>query len=312
MDYSLYYRTKTDISKNWQTWDLFISAYNLSDRVLSVFDKVKASEKYWLIYPEYKFSNDELPKNGKLINSVEGNESTQFKSIEEAINLSSFVDKNICIDSTGFMRPQMLFIMLYLKAMKFQHVDIIYSEPDRYVNKENTLFSNGAIHETRLINGFNGRKKISNERDLLIIAAGYDAKLISKVAQFKENADIVHLIGFPSLRADMFQENILKTVSAADSLTVDTLRKPIFSPASDPFETARDIENYILKNNCLNKYGHIYLCPLSTKAQTIGMGLAFLNSYEHSPVSIIYPFTEGYSKETSTGISSLWIYTLEF
>ena len=312
MDYSLYYRTKTDITRDWPEWDLFVSAYNLSERVLTVFEKVVATHKYWLIYPEYKFECQELPINGNKIISIDGNESTQFKSVEQQIKLSDFVDKRICIDSTGFMRPQMLFIMLYLKAKKFKHVDVIYSEPDRYINKENTKFSNGSIRETRLVNGFNGQKKIGNDRDLLIIAAGYDAKLISKVAQFKENADIVHLIGFPSLRADMFQENILKTASVADSLTANTLSKPIFSPASDPFETARDIERYIEANDCLNKYGHIYFCPLSTKAQTIGMGLAFLNSYADDSVSIIYPFTESYSKGTSVGISNLWIYTLEF
>ncbi|MDN8542675.1 hypothetical protein QZH36_14720 [Erwinia sp. BC051422] len=312
MDYSLYYRNKTDLNGDWPTWDLFISAYNLSDRVSAVFNKADANNKYWLIYPEYKFDEDELPTNATKITAVEGNEAQQLASIIDGIKLYDYVDKRICIDSTGFMRPQLLFIMLLLQKKSFKHVDIIYSEPDRYINKENTTFSNGAIYETRTIIGFDGTKKIDNDRALLIIAAGYDTKLISKIAQYNENTDIIHLIGFPSLRADMFQENIIKAISSADSSTENVLAKPIFSPAADPFETARDIENYISINGCIEKYGHIYLCPLSTKAQTIGMGLAYLNTYSQSNVSIIYPFTDSYSKGTSVGISNLWIYTLEF
>lgn len=158
MDYSLYYRNKTDLNGDWPKWDLFLSAYNLSERVSAVFNKVVADDKYWLIYPEYKFNDDELPKNALKITANEGNEAQQLSSIIDEANLYDYVDKRICIDSTGFMRPQLLFIMLLLQKKQFKHVDIIYSEPDRYVDKENTTFSHGAIYETRTIIGFDGKK----------------------------------------------------------------------------------------------------------------------------------------------------------
>ena len=311
MHYSLYYRNELDINKPWQEWDLFISAFNLSERLQTVFSKVTAQEKYWLVFPEYCFQESELPNTGSYIDITEGNEAEQLKPFFDKINLIKYISSRICIDSTGFMRAQLLFLMAYLKHQGFTQVDFIYSEPSHYSKKEHTTFSSGSIYETRQVLGYQGANRISDKKDLLIIAAGYDTNLIAKVGQENENAEIVPLFGFPSLKADMFQENILKTVAAGESFSFDSLNPPIFAPASDPFETASTIETYIHKNDCIQKYNHIYICPLSTKAQTMGIGLAYLNSFKGKPISILYPFTKMYSKETSKGISKMWLYTFE-
>ncbi len=110
----------------------------------------------------------------------------------------------------------------------------------------------------------------------------------------------------------MYQENILRTVAEADSFTDNAIDNPLFAPASDPFETASVIKQYIELNNCLKKYRHIYISPLSTKAQTLGLGLVFLNEYRNLHVSVIYPFTGQYKKETSLGLGKMWKYTIEF
>lgn len=63
IDYDIYYRESLTIendSLNSETFDIFISAFNASDRVKDVFNKVNSNYKYWLIHPEYKFSDDEL------------------------------------------------------------------------------------------------------------------------------------------------------------------------------------------------------------------------------------------------------------
>lgn len=311
MDYSLYYREELKISQDWESWDLFLSAYNHSDRLRTVYDKVVSEEKYWLIFPEYGFGDSELPGE-KYIELCEGNEYDQFRPLLKDLTLESYKDKKICVDATGFMRPQLLFLLAYFKKNGFYEVDFIYSEPDHYVNKENTSFSNGSVRETRQVIGYQGANKIGVQKDLLIIAAGYDTNLISKVAQYNENAEIIPLLGFPSLRADMFQENILRTIGAEESLAISSLRDPLFAPASDPFETASAIERYIDDNDCLARYGHVYLCPLSTKPQVLGIGLAYLNSFEEESVSVLYPFAESYSKSTSSGFSKMWKYKFEF
>lgn len=311
MDYSFYYREELNFDDLCKKYDLFISAYNSSDRVKLVFDKIDAPEKYWLIIPEYEFDEGDFPE-GNTLKVSEGSESEQLTSLLKQLNLAEYKDKKVCVDLTGFMRPGVLFLLFYMKHMHFSQVDFLYSEPDHYIEKEKTQFSKGSVYDTRQINGFAGSNNLKGNKDLLIIAAGYDSNLIAKTAQYKENAEIVQILGFPSLRADMYQENVLRTVAASDSFTSNTLNDPIFAPASDPFETANVLEKYIKENDCFNKYDHIFISPLSTKAQTLGVGLAYLNSFIGKPVSVIYPFTSNYSKETSVGISKVWSYTVEF
>ena len=48
-------------------FDIFISAFNESVRVRSVFDQVQADGKFWVALPEYGFSDAELPANGEVI-----------------------------------------------------------------------------------------------------------------------------------------------------------------------------------------------------------------------------------------------------
>lgn len=308
----MYYREVLELDDNWGKWDVFISAYNASDRVSEVFRKVSAEEKFWAIFPEYNFVDHELPNCGVIANIEGVNEVEQINSLVDKARLIERKGEKICIDVTGFLRAQLVFLIAYLKRRGFRSVDIIYSEPSFYSKKENTIFSSGSVSETRQVLGFQGANKLSSKKDLMIIAAGYDVSLISKSAQYNENAEIVPLLGFPSLRADMFQENMLRTALADESFSMDSLKAPIFAPAFDPFETAKVLTDYMLKNRCIENYGHVYLCPLSTKPQVIGMALTCLNEFHEQSVSILYPFSNGYSKETSVGLSRVWKYTIEF
>lgn len=312
MDYYMYYKDELDLSDNWAQWDIFISAFNLSDRLDSVFNKVEADIKCWLVFPEYDFEENELPENAKVIKVNEGTEAKQLQPVIQELSLNEYKNRRVCIDATGFMRAQLLFLLAYFKKSGFEKVDILYCEPGHYSKKENTQFSEGSLYSTRQVIGYQGSSSQTQKKDLLIVSCGYDSQLISNVCQQYENSVIVPLLGFPSLRADMYQESILRTIAIGEPFGSADLREPIYAPASDPFETAFAISTYIKDNNCLDKYEHIYLCPLSTKPQVLGMGLVFLNEYEGHNVSVLYPFSEKYSKETSQGISKIWQYTFEF
>ncbi|CAI2390227.1 hypothetical protein [Alteromonas macleodii] len=311
MDYSYYFRTELSLDRDWSEYDLFLSVFNSSDRVNEVYNRIKSESKYWLIIPEYEYVEKDYPKE-PFIKLSGGNESEQLQSLLKLLNLKDYKNSKVCVDLTGFMRPQMLFLLFYFKTMGFKEIDFVYSEPDHYIKKEKTKFSEGSIYDTRQIQGYAGSSSLKGTKDLLIIASGYDTNLIAKVAQYKESAEIVQILGFPSLRADMYQENVLRTIAAAESFTAKTLAEPIFAPASDPFETANVVESFILDNDCLEKFDHIYICPLSTKAQTLGIGLAYQNTFVGKPVSLLFPFTSKYSKETSVGISKVWLYKVEF
>lgn len=314
MDYSIFYRKELPVSEAWdshQSHDIFISAFNSSERVSTVFDKKISKEKYWLIFPEYKYQKNELPAEHAFICNGDS-EAEQISSFFNEVEMN-YQSVKICIDITGFMRPQLAFLLKFLYIKKVKKFELIYSEPGQYRDKEDTNFSGGNVSEVRQIMGFEGSHSKDNRHDQLIISSGYDHHLIKSVCNHKEHAVITQIIGFPSLRPDMYQENILKTVSASDVLGSEALRKPVFAPANDPFITA-NVLSHTIKNIEENSTGfsNLYLCPLSTKPQTVGFILCYLKELQNKPVSIIYPFFTEYERETSTGVSKIWIYTVEF
>jgi hypothetical protein len=323
MDYSIFYRKELPIDSDWGLYnshDIFISAFNSSERVKFVFNKDSSNEKYWLIFPEYKYDPHELPEESESIKVIicEGaDEAEQLYSFLENV-LAGLNRKNICIDITGFMRPQLAFLLKYLHTYNVHKFDLIYSEPDQYSDKEATSFSGGDVLNVRQVLGFEGNHSQDTSYDQLIIGSGYDYQLIKSVCHHKEHATHTQVIGFPSLRPDMYQENILKTVSASNLLSPNALSKPVFAPANDPFITANVLSKTIKKieDKCKNEnsigISNLYLCPLSTKPQTVGFILCFLKELQNKPVSIIYPFFTQYERETSIGISKVWKYTIEF
>ena len=175
-----------------------------------------------------------------------------------------------------------------------------------YKNAEETTFS-GFIDEVRLIEGCAASYFNPNtDNDLLIITAGYDDKLIAKVSQAKSKIKRkYYILGFPSLQPDFYQESILKIHHAKESIG-DISSK--HAPAFDPFVTAQIIEEIISENS---DHTNIYLSPLSTKPQTLGIALYYLFNCNTKPINIIFPFSQHYFPKTAIGIKSTWKYTFE-
>lgn len=308
MDYSLYYRAEIKSIKESGSWDIFISAYNSSERVNRTFNEIDAERKIWLILPEYNFKDADVEALSEKYVCPTGNEASQLLVFLKTIE---FKKLKVCIDATGFIRPQLLFILAYLHRMKISCIDFIYSEPAQYKGKEHTEFSKGTIAKPRQVLGYAGCHIAKEENDIVIIGCGYDSNLISKSAQYKDNALKVAMLGFPSLLPDMYQENILSTLKSFASLDLQDRRKYIYAPASDPFATAKALSEFF-KLNPIGKFDNIYLSPLSTKAQVLGMGLFYLRELDGRAASIIYPVSEYYAQETGVGIGKMWRYTFEF
>lgn len=312
-DYSIYYKSTMPIHSEWELddcgWDLFISAYSPADRVTCTFKKACAKEKYWLVFPDYEYSDDELPEEEKFISCVR-NEAEYIASFWEwVMNKNDWVGKRICIDITGFIRPYLIFLIKWLKNCDITKFDIIYSEPAIYSKRENTYFSDNAIAEVRQVDGYEGAHLTDTSNDVMIIGVGYEEHLISHAAENKANARKIQLFGFPSLSADMYQENVLMAQRAEEEVGAEAERH--FAPANDPFVTANVIKSIVDDLRQRNKLTNLYLCPLSTKAQALGFSIYYLNECQGLSVSMIYPYSESYSKETSSGISRVWKYTVE-
>lgn len=195
------------------------------------------------------------------------------------------------------------------------HFDVIYSEPQRYLNAESTEFSEDC-YETSQITGYAGMHSSEMDNDLLIIASGYDHHRVSDVANVKKSVKTkVQLLGFPSMQADMYQENMIRAYMAVTALGSDTFRAMdtnIFAPAYDPFVTAQAISEYLEDQQAKEPFTNIYISPLSSKPQALGIALFYLwERCNEQNISIIYPQCRRYITENSEGIGCLWRYAIE-
>jgi hypothetical protein len=313
MKFDYFYKKNLSVNDAWadeDSWDVLISGFNASERIKTVFDKSSADLKIWLVFPHYGFAIEEYPLTGDVYSGV---------SFEESEYLNDFFDtyadklqgKKICIDITGFMRPHLIFLVKLFQFKGIVKFDVIYSDPIRYQKKDDTNFSAGPVKEVRPVAGYDGIPNNDSSNDILLLGVGYDHELLKQVAEHKDYANTVVLWGFPSLKADMYQESVLRA-SLAPEAAFPSGRgiAKYFSSASDPFATAAKIQEIVETESKRRPITNLYLSPLSTKAQALGFAIYHLYS-DLQAVSIIFPFADGYDKETSTGVSSIWKYTVE-
>jgi hypothetical protein len=311
--YSIFYRHEVSESQLRQSqYDLFLSAFTLAPRALHVYDNVPSDSKIWIVFPHFGFDREELPS--EKVCEVTSIYEQDF--VADLLNhLPSELQKvRICVDVTGFIRPHLMFLVKWLAQMGVRQFDAIYAEPQRYLSRESTEFSPEIIDEVRQVAGFEGNHTPDASNDFLIIGVGYQDHLISQVAQNKARAQKVQLFGFPPLRADMYQENVLKVHGARESLGTGKVNDyfcSIFAPAADPFVTASVLSHKIKEIEASKPITNLYLCPLATKAQVLGFTIFYLTECVGRSASIIFPFESSYSKSTSVSNERVWKYTIE-
>ena len=168
------------------------------------------------MFPEYNYSKGDYPSGDVFDGSAEGE--AAFISYFWATLPSDASNLRICVDISGFIRPYLIFLVRWLFERGVKSFDAIYSEPVQYHERELTEFSSDVVKEVRQVAGCEGTHVPDIARDLLIIGVGYEDNLIAHVAENKAKATKLQLIGFPSLRADMYQENVLRVRRAEESL----------------------------------------------------------------------------------------------
>jgi len=180
-----------------------------------------------------------------------------------------------------------------------------------YARREKTEFSTD-VREVRQVAGCEGSHIPDNSRDVLIIGAGYEDGLVAAVAESKAKADKVQLYGFPSLKADMYQENILCALRAEESLGAPVREASCthFAPANDPFVTASELSS-IVSARRQRGMSNLYLCPLSTKAHVLGFAIFYVCECMNGPVSMLFPFEVRCSPSAATGLARIWKYSVE-
>ncbi|GLS19643.1 hypothetical protein GCM10007874_26600 [Labrys miyagiensis] len=309
-DYTLFYKTPLNVPDlGSQVWDIFVSAFNLSERVKAVHSAVMATHKVWIIHHEYQLSEADIPESS-------------FRSLSERedefiIDFIAFLStrcgplsgQRLCIDVTGFMRPHLLFLIRLLKMRGVTRFDILYAEPGHYTSLDRTQFASELVSEVRQVASYEGFSNSVYDNDLLIVAAGYEDGLTAEVAEDKERARKALIFGLPSLQADMYQQNVLRSHQASDALG-DVVHR-VFAPASDPFVTATVLSELVAREEGKKPLTNLYLSPLSTKPQALGFALFYIRECEGRAASIIYPFSKTYSPDTSSRIGRIWKYEID-
>jgi hypothetical protein len=311
-DYELFYKESfSDVGKlaALPPWKSFVSAYNLTNRVQSVFHNASAARKYWLVHSEYGFSADQLPAGDNVFDPRDKLSEDEFV-IRFFDEHPEALDESLCFDMSGLMRPHIAFLLQYLRSRSVRSVDVLYAEPAQYTKHEHTTFAHGDIEVVRPIAGYAGSHEPSlrGEKDLLIIGSGYEWNLTINVATAKNNTNKIEVLGFPPLQADFYQENRLNAQVAAEALR-PVLAGPLFAPANDPFVTASVVSDAVRTHGA--RSSNVYLCPVASKPQALGFALYCLFEGAGKPLSLVYPFAPRYRPDTATGLARVWKYTVE-
>ena len=312
-DYSIFYRRTINVERikyEVPRFDIFVSAYNSCDRVRNVFSEMSAARKIWMIHPEYCYSPLEEPVGFSVVRPNGIGEVDQVNALVD--ELGDLTGVELCIDITGFMRHALTFLIAKLAHMGVKSFTALYSEPATYKKREETAFSTTTSGRVRSVSGMSGNND-AQAQDHLIIAVGYDHRLISEVANYKDDSLVYPVFAFPSLSADMYQQSAVKAAESGDvALRGEWVSNRRFAPANDPFSTAAVIGDLVGDIDKRGGAANIYLAPLSTKAQTLGLALYWqLEGRIRGGVTILLPECTKYSRETSSGLKRLWLYTVE-
>jgi hypothetical protein len=313
IDYSIFFRRPVCVdrmSRELPRFDIFVSAFDSSKRVRQVFSEIRALQKIWLIHPEYCYSDVEEPTGFPKVKPSRRDEVTQVGEL--LAEMGNLYGKTICIDITGMMRHVLMFLVAKLAHMGVKEFTALYSEPDAYMKQEETTFSTTTSGLPRPIRGMGGSSH-SAGRDHLIIAVGYDHKLINEVANHKDSSAVYPVFGFPSLSADMYQQSAVRASQSGDiALERDWVSNRKFAPANDPFSTANVVSEIVREIDRKGGAANVYLSPLSTKAQALGFAVYWqLEGRFRDPTIMLLPECLTYSRETSIGLKRVWTYTVE-
>ncbi len=312
LNYSVFFRRPiqvTRIDKELPYFDLYVSAFNASDRVNLVFAAARANRKIWLVHPEYQYTPVDYPP-GEVVAPESLDEVSQVNELLQ--HLGDLRGRTLCIDLTGFMRHVIVFLVAKLEHMGLREFTAVYSEPVAYLKQEQTSFSTTTSGVVRAVRGV-GPSNSGKGEDALIVAVGYDYKLIGEVASNKDGATVYPLFGLPSLSPDMYQQSAISASASGDvALSNEWVNNRRFAPANDPFSTARAVSEIVSVLDRQSPKRNIYLSPLSTKVQTLGFVVYWLlEGRSRGGVSVILPECLTYSRETTTGLRRLWMYSVE-
>lgn len=291
-------------------WGVFVSAYNDTERVRAVFDRVEARRKRWWLLPEYAYDEADGCPPDAFASSL--NDEADFVDAALASTGLDGGSGRLCIDITGFLPQHILYLLRRLPPLGIPRFDMMYTEPLGYTQRADTIFSLGDVDQVRQVAGFGGPHVTDMSKDVLIVGVGYDHNLIDQVILNKESSHLVQLQCLPSLSADMYNESLLRLDRLLLPSKVRVDEQLFFATANDPFVTASVLADAVaMIRRARQGITNLYLSPLATKPQALGFGLFYIRECLRTATSIIYPFSARHSRGSSTGVGRSWLYPID-
>lgn len=311
--YDYFYREKLSIEAPWQeSWDLVLSAWDGSERVKRCYDLATARRKLWLVHPEYQLTGFDLPPEDKIV--LSGDEAEGIQALLRQLESEGFdlAHTRIAVDITGMLRPHIALLTRYLKVKGCRKFDAIYAEPSSYSDRENTKFTSGDVVDVREVIGFEGQNRVSQDREVLIVAPGFDDVLLREVVSHKERAERIQIFGLPSLQPDMYQHNVLKAVGVDTPLPEESKGARHFASAFDPFAMATELSSIVSQFRMRSATTRFYIAPLATKTQMLGAAIFHITECHQKTTSLLYPIASAHVPGPSVGISRAWLFRVDF
>ena len=289
-------------------WDFLLSAYDKTERVQTPFRDIPADRKHWIVHEEYGLPKGDWPPGA-----------TQLRASFDPPAILEFVRErsdelqgvNVCVDSTGFIRPHLLVLLWALRDVGVLSFDVLYSDPARYVEDENTEFT-GPVVRVEQVPGYEGIHHASAAtNDLLVIGAGYDYEQIARACEAKRNSKKYVLTGLPSLQPHMYQESVLRIDQATEWIGALPPQQRLYASANHPFTVAQALHDLIAREELDGSPRNLYLCPIGPKPHVLGFAVYYLRELAGGTASIIYPFAKRYPTLTTQGLLRTWQYRIE-
>ena len=293
-------------------WDLFLSAYEETERVRDPFDNIQAKGKQWFAQREYDMPVEAFPQDAVILDAAYDSPAIEF--VREQI--AQYPNMRLCIDSTGFIRPHLLVLLRAVKEAGLRMFDVLYSDPIRYLRDENTDFTLGPVTEVRQVPGYEGVHRPSAASDILIIGAGYDVEQIIRTCDERLYRKKYILTGLPSLQPHMYQESIVQIEKASEWIGEPSESHRLYASANQPFGVAQALHDLVINERIEaadlgQSQPNLYLCPIGPKPHALGFALYYLREVQDESISIIYPFVNRYPRKTSEGLLRTWEYGIE-
>ena len=274
------------------------------------FQDIRADQKHWIVHEEYELRKKDWPPEAIEL-SASFNPPAILEFVREREH--DYRGTKLCIDSTGFIRPHLLVLLWALRDVGVGTFDVLYSDPVRYVEDENTKFT-GPVVKVEQVPGYEGLHRAA--REILVIGAGYDYEQIMRTCEAKLSSKKYILTGLPSLQPHMYQESMLRIDRASESTGSLPSQRQLYASANHPFAVAQVLHDMVAREEQEAKaqgrlQDNLYLCPIGPKPHVLGFALYYLRELVGKNASIIYPFANRYSQLTTEGLLRTWQYRIE-